>query len=483
MVTCLKAEESRVNGILQQQVTRRAVFLAALVTGIIIAATVLILPYSSEQFPIIKPFLTIFATAVCLVESLTSYFLAFQFFSSRNPFLGALSGAYSFTAVIVFFQILVFPGEFSPTGLLGAGPQSAIWIWVFWHGGFPFFVTLALLLRAKPFMSGREHWLPRIGLGLMIAGPLTAVALAYLAIAGKALLPPIITGIYYGTLTHSVIAPALESIALVALIVCLVTARGGDLLTLWISVALVAGLADIFLALSASSRFSFGWYGGRVLAVISSSIVLCVLIYEFSKLYDQLIKINLGLAERAIRDGLTGAFNRGYFIEQFPREVRRAIRDQDVLSILMVDVDHFKTFNDVHGHQMGDECLIAMVRALHTAIKRPGDFVARYGGEEFAVVLPGTDAAGAAAVAEVVRQAVRRLAIARDKSGLSLVTVSCGIATLDPKFDNFDGDELVRRADEALYQAKESGRDRARVFAAPNHAAGSHLAFPLRGVG
>ncbi len=471
------------NGILQQQVTRRAVFLAALVAASIIAATLLILPYSSEQFPVIKPFLTIFATAVCLVESLTAYFLAFQFFSSRNPFLAALSGAYGFTAVIVFFQILVFPGEFSATGLLGAGPQSAIWIWVFWHGGFPVFVILALLLRAKPFMSGREHWLPRIGVALMIAGPTTAVALAYLAIAGKALLPPIITGIYYGTLTHSVIAPVLEALALLALVVCVLTTRLKDLLALWISVALVAGLADIFLALSASSRFSFGWYGGRVLAVISSSIVLCVLIFEFSKLYDQLIKINLGLAERAIRDGLTGAFNRGYFIEQFPREMRRAIRDQEVLSVLMVDVDHFKAFNDVHGHQMGDECLIAMVGALQGAIKRPGDFVARYGGEEFAVVLPGTDKAGAAGVAEVIRQAVRRLAIARDQSSLGPVTISCGIATFDPKIDIFDGEELIRRADEALYQAKEAGRDRARVFAVPNHAASATLSFPMRGVG
>jgi len=449
---------------LYQKVTRRAAFLAAGVAVLVITATAMMLPFSARPFPILTPFLTIFATMVCLVESLTAYFLAFQFRSSRDPFLAGLSGAYGFTAVIVFFQILVFPGQFSPTGLLGAGPQSAIWIWVFWHGGFPVFVTLALLLRAGPLIRGREHLLPGIGAGLMAAGPLTAVGLAYFAIAGKDFLPPIITGLYYGALTHSLIAPVLEALALTALVVCIWTTRLRDLLTLWIAVALVTGLADIVLAMTASARFSLGWYGGRVLSVISSSIVLCVLIYEFSKLYDQLIKTNLGLSERAIRDGLTGAYNRGYFIEQFPREMRRAGRDRAMLSLLMIDVDHFKSYNDLRGHQMGDQCLIAIVGALSAAVRRPADFIARYGGEEFAVVLPGTNAAGAARLVEAIREAVRGRALPSDDKTGALVTISAGVATFDARFDAFTGEELIRRADAALYQAKAGGRDTYRVF-------------------
>jgi diguanylate cyclase (GGDEF)-like protein len=463
---------------LQQRVTRRAVYLASGVALLVLTATALMLPFSARPFPILTPFLTIFATTVCLVESLTAYFLAFQFRSSRDPFLAALSGAYGFTAVIVFFQILVFPGQFSPTGLLGAGPQSAIWIWVFWHGGFPVFVTLALLLRSNALTRGREHLLPGIGAALMAAGPLTAAALAYFAVAGKFVLPPIITGQYYGALTHSLISPVLEAFAILAIAVCLWTTRLRDLLSLWIAVALVTGLADIVLAMTAASRFSLGWYGGRVLSVIASSIVLCVLIYEFSKLYDQLIKINRGLSERAIRDGLTGAFNRGYFIEQFPREMRRAGRDRAMLSLLMIDVDHFKAYNDLRGHQMGDQCLIAIVGALHAAVRRPADFIARYGGEEFAVVLPGTNAAGAARLAQAIREAVRGSALSADDGEGALVTVSAGIATFDARFDVFTGEELIRRADEALYQAKAGGRDTYRVFGG-GETPGFHNAPPL----
>jgi diguanylate cyclase (GGDEF)-like protein len=453
-----------VNRILQQQVTRRASFLAVGATALIIGATALMLPFSARPFAILPPFLTIFATIVCLVESLTAYFLAFQFRSSQDPFLAGLSGAYGFTAVIVFFQILVFPGQFSASGLLGAGPQTAVWIWVFWHAGFPVFVTLALLLRAKALTRGREHLLPGIGAGLMAAGPLTAIALACLAIAEKNSLPPIITGLNYGALTHSFIAPILEALAVTALIVCLWTTRLRDLLSLWLSVTLATGLADIVLALTAASRFSLGWYGGRVLSVIASSIVLCVLIFEFSKLYDQLIRINRGLSEQAIRDGLTGAYNRFYFIEHFPREMRRAARDRGLLSLLMIDVDFFKAYNDLRGHQMGDQCLVAIVGALQETARRPADFVARYGGEEFAVVLPGTGAAGAARLAESIREAVRGRGLrANDQSG-ALVTISAGIATFDGKTDNFSAEDLVRRADEALYQAKAGGRDTYRAF-------------------
>jgi diguanylate cyclase (GGDEF)-like protein len=467
-----------VDGVSQQQVTRRAVYLAAGVAVLVVTATGLMLPFSARPFPILTPFLTIFATTVCLVESLTAYFLAFQFRSSRDPFLAGLSGAYGFTAVIVFFQILVFPGQFSLTGLLGAGPQSAIWIWVFWHGGFPVFVTFALLLRSHRLTRGQEHLLPRIGAALMAAGPLTAAGLAYLAIAGKHFLPPIITGQYYGVLTHSLIAPALEALAIMAIGVCLWTTRLRDLLTLWIAVALVTGLADIVLAMTAASRYSLGWYGGRVLSVISSSIVLCVLIFEFSKLYDQLIKINRGLSERAIRDGLTGAFNRGYFIEQFPREMRRAARDRATLSLLMIDVDHFKAYNDLRGHQMGDQCLIAVVGALRATVRRPADFIARYGGEEFAVVLPGTNAAGAARLAQAIREAVRGRALSADDKTGALVTVSAGIATFDARYDAFTGEELVRRADVALYQAKAGGRDTYRVYGG-DEMASFHDAPPL----
>jgi diguanylate cyclase (GGDEF)-like protein len=129
----------------------------------------------------------------------------------------------------------------------------------------------------------------------------------------------------------------------------------------------------------------------------------------------------------------------------------------------MVDVDHFKPYNDTHGHQEGDECLIAIVNALKDALPRPVDFVARYGGEEFAIVLPGAGRNTASDIAKLLRAAVQKLAIPHGATG-GIVTVSIGFATFAAEADNITPDELVRRADMALYQAKHSGRDTAREF-------------------
>jgi len=250
---------------------------------------------------------------------------------------------------------------------------------------------------------------------------------------------------------------------IVALAACIRITRLRDLLSLWLAVALLASLGDAVLVLGAGARYSLGWYGGRILSVVSSSVVLCVLIFEFSRLYGRLVKANRSLASRALHDGLTGAFNRGYFVEQFPREIGRAIRDKTPLSLLMIDVDHFKSYNDIHGHQTGDACLIGITGAIKDILRRPTDFLARYGGEEFAVVLPGTGREGAAQLIAALRGAVRNLNLPQAASG-GPVTISLGVATFHPGTDTFAPEELIRRADIALYQAKHSGRDAVREF-------------------
>jgi diguanylate cyclase (GGDEF)-like protein len=129
----------------------------------------------------------------------------------------------------------------------------------------------------------------------------------------------------------------------------------------------------------------------------------------------------------------------------------------------MLDVDHFKKYNDTHGHQMGDECLIDIAGALKTALRRPADFLARYGGEEFAVVLPDTGREAVMEIAESLRLAVQNLAIPHEGTG-GIVTISIGFATCSPATDSLSPEELLRRADLALYQAKHNGRDTAREF-------------------
>jgi diguanylate cyclase (GGDEF)-like protein len=428
----------------------------------IILITALVFPHSATPLAPLRPFLTMFSTAVFLFESLTAYFLAIQFFASRDASLAALAGAYGFTAVLVLCQILVFPGIFSASGLFDAGPQTAIWIWVFWHSGFPILATSSLALRARHLAPARA--MPRIGTALLLAGPLLALAAAYIATAWSSLLPPLVAGNSYLALQHSPIATVVLGLAIIPFLLCVVVTRLSDLLSLWLGVALLAGIADIVLSISASARFSLGWYVGRGISLVASCIVLFVLILEFSKLYHQLIKSHAILAQRAIHDGLTGAFNRSYFIEQLPREMRRAIREREPISLLMVDVDHFKLYNDSHGHQMGDDCLIAVVGAMQSSLRRPADFVARYGGEEFVVVLPNTPAEGAALMAETMRLAVRGLGISRDQTTGASVTISIGIASFDACEDEFDVVEFIRRADHAMYQAKARGRDSACAY-------------------
>ncbi|PZP90812.1 MAG: sensor domain-containing diguanylate cyclase [Variovorax paradoxus] len=178
--------------------------------------------------------------------------------------------------------------------------------------------------------------------------------------------------------------------------------------------------------------------------------------------HDALAKANVQLQRIARLDSMTGLPNRGTFDRRFERAFRSSQREQEPLSIIMVDVDHFKQFNDTYGHMKGDNCLIRVAAALRTVVRRPEDLVARYGGEEMALMLRQTGAAGAASVAEAARRAVRDLAIEHAGSPLGRVTVSLGVASLIPGRDHARTD-LLMSADAALYDAKRLGRDRVHV--------------------
>jgi diguanylate cyclase (GGDEF)-like protein/PAS domain S-box-containing protein len=165
------------------------------------------------------------------------------------------------------------------------------------------------------------------------------------------------------------------------------------------------------------------------------------------------------LTALATTDGLTGLANRRHFDERLTEEWVRAKRDGTPLSLLLLDVDHFKKFNDEYGHPAGDVCLRWLGRILAAQVRRPADLAARYGGEEFALLLPNTDADGCIEVSERVRDALRELGMPHALNSPSkLVTVSLGGVASIPVQD-VSGDSLVAAADQALYAAKESGRD------------------------
>lgn len=182
------------------------------------------------------------------------------------------------------------------------------------------------------------------------------------------------------------------------------------------------------------------------------------------RLHHYLTRANRKLKRFAYLDGLTRVANRRRFEHFLNQEWRRLMREQSPMALIMVDIDYFKAFNDIYGHQAGDDCLRRIAGILRSAIQRPADIVARYGGEEFAIVLPNTDVEGAETIAERIRVLTHRAKIPHAGSSISkFVTLSSGIGVMYPHPLKAP-DDLVTIADRALYQAKEDGRDRSVAF-------------------
>lgn len=170
-------------------------------------------------------------------------------------------------------------------------------------------------------------------------------------------------------------------------------------------------------------------------------------------------------------DGLTGVPNRRRLDEYLTSELRRAIRSSMPISVILIDIDFFKQYNDTYGHPMGDACLAQVAAALKACIQRPGDLLARYGGEEFAAVLVDTDLEGALAIAAKMRTQVQCLGIEHDQSvAAPSVTISLGVASVVPS-KSCEVSALITAADMALYEAKRNGRNRALPFGAALHCA------------
>lgn len=181
--------------------------------------------------------------------------------------------------------------------------------------------------------------------------------------------------------------------------------------------------------------------------------------FELEQANHALVQANHKLEVYSHTDGLLNIANRKYFDQRLEEEWLRAIRSQQPVGMLMIDVDHFKRYNDTYGHQAGDACLRAVAKAAASGLARSTDLLARYGGEELAVVLPNTDLAGAQQVATDICQRVEKLRIPHTGSATAAhVTVSIGVASIQPPRVS-SADRLVATADHALYEAKKQGRN------------------------
>ncbi|WP_343582870.1 sensor domain-containing diguanylate cyclase [Herbaspirillum sp.] len=171
-------------------------------------------------------------------------------------------------------------------------------------------------------------------------------------------------------------------------------------------------------------------------------------------------QLNATLVQLALHDGLTGLANRRHFDRTANAELARLSKEKGALSLILIDVDHFKLYNDIYGHAKGDDCLREVAKTIGASRRRTRDLAARYGGEEFALILPDCDIRGAAALASSLRQAVSDLRLPHSGAKNGYVTISVGVASLNPVQEGDRILALIESADQALYQAKQGGRDR-----------------------
>ncbi|MDH6422197.1 diguanylate cyclase (GGDEF)-like protein [Polynucleobacter sphagniphilus] len=198
------------------------------------------------------------------------------------------------------------------------------------------------------------------------------------------------------------------------------------------------------------------------LLIIFIALAFLSLVYIFWRFYKKAVVVAESLII-SFSDALTGLKNRRFFDTEFPKYWKEAIRSKNPISVLFIDIDHFKIFNDDYGHDCGDQALIALARAIEQFVTRPLDFCCRWGGEEFAVILPDTDEHGAISLASEILEAVRLTKLDFPNNQHPKITVSIGIASLVVNQANTT-DDLIDMADKAMYVAKQSGRDRLAVF-------------------
>ena len=445
-------------GLIQQVAERRHLAGAVILSGLCAAATIWILPRSSHLVGEATWFLPATVSLAVLAEVFTSLLLLLQFLRTGRHALLMVSVGYVWASAGMVAQLLVYPGVFSESGLFGASVYSAPWMWLVWHFGFAVSLfAAAVLAHAEPVPPKQRSMamvaslvLPPVLIALLTMGVLLWGDWLSMALSPGDPTRPV----------HDYPGLVIWAMGAVALVALAWKTRFRTRLQLWTGVSLLTYLCETLLMLTSIQRFTIGWYFSRGVIVLSALLLLSALLFEVDELYSSANEANFVLHERSIRDSLTNTFLRRYLTEQLTMELGRARRKKEFVSVLMMDVDFFKNYNDVYGHQAGDDCLVEFCRTVELHLRRHGDFLARYGGEEFAVVLPNTRVMDAITVANRIRESVAAMRMNLGEGVRpGAVTVSIGVATAGPESD-MDERLLIQAADKALYLAKQGGRDR-----------------------
>ena len=455
-----------------QSSSRRPGRTAGLVAGGLVVAGVVLTPFAKEPLPAVPSYMLAFGFAMIITNLLLAGLMFSRGVNERSRGSIELGAAYWFVAILFLPLIAAFPDAVLPGGSLIGSTTSAVWLWSFWHVGFGMLVLrYAIASRRRESQPDIErHKQSATSLKRTLASEVlgccaAVVALAWVSTAGLSVLPPIFmgsSGLFGG---WGLLVPAASIFIDASCVLILATLRRPTNEQVWLGVGMVAACFDVWLTYHGTARFSVGWYVAKLGSLFTTLIVLVSLFVELTSLYRRTADMNLLLDKQAHVDGLTGLANRRRFDHVLASECDRAGRSGQPLTLLLIDVDFFKRFNDLYGHLAGDDGLRAVASAIAASVSRPSDLVARYGGEEFAVILPMTGRDGALLVAERIRTNVANLAIAHAAGTAGYVTVSIGAAEALPQRSD-DGPLLISFADQALYRAKALGRNRTTVYQA-----------------
>jgi diguanylate cyclase (GGDEF)-like protein len=409
------------------------------------------------EFEALGPAIT---SAVMVAMFVSAGMLRNQYHTTRYVPFAVLAVAYATTAILQLPYLLTFPHVFSANGF-GFGPQVATYFWLTWHAAFVLLV--AGYVWADSYFSRNAvepldaaEFLRRYTL---LAGVCTAGVIA--AIVFHKEVPALISAGGYTPLYHLLVEQLLLASACIVMATLIARNALRHTTHLWLCVVLAAFAIETYVSGElVGSRFSLGWYMGYLEAAAWQTLFLFVQLHHANEQLAAFAADTRSLVEETKRDALTGLFNRRGFDDRFELALADCEESNSWIALLVLDLDHFKAYNDHFGHLAGDEALRRVAAEMTSLINRPSDACCRVGGEEFAIILGGTDEAGAKTLAERLRLGVMRLRIRQaPEIPVPTMTVSIGLA-VEHTANVPTAKALYERADQALYRAKRTGRNR-----------------------
>lgn len=406
---------------------------------------------SKVTLPVMPSWVAICTIAVFVASIQTAYLLYYQSKISYDSSLALLASGYMATSLLAIGWMIFLPNTLYNTNAWEQDSQTSIWIWLIWHALFPLFIILYSLQN-----SGKLRLSYPLSQWIFRTSPLIIILMVFAIIYNIDLLPIVGIGNKHLSIEFDVTALILSIFAIFSLISWDGNFRRQNL---WLLLAAVVHALDILYVIQGEERYSTGWYLGMMNSVIASSIILGVFIRHIIVVAKEATEANKNLNMLVETDALSGLANRRKFDTIFKTLWTLAFQQKGSICLILLDVDHFKQFNDHFGHPAGDQCLKDIAKAIKTVTKREMDLVARIGGEEFAIVMYGIKEKVAFEIAEEARKSVENLRIPSPLLKGKSVTISAGYAIFMPQSLEASH-ELMEMADQALYEAKNKGRNR-----------------------